>query len=211
MKNILVFGDSIPWGLIPATKFERYGYDKRWPGILQGKLGTEYHIIEENLAARTIDSDDLRPGFEGRNGMSILPALLDSHYPLDMVILSLGLNEIKSIYDWTPAQVAEKLGKMIGLIRNRKPNFHDVSTKIVLVSQPIVESTGFWGELWVGSHDKSIALETEFEKLAGREGIGYIKIKGVTPNANDGVHLDDTEHVKIAEQVYKYIRSHENA
>ena len=34
MKNILAFGDSNTWGLIPGTH-ERYPWEKRWTSILQ--------------------------------------------------------------------------------------------------------------------------------------------------------------------------------
>ena len=41
MKNILAFGDSNTWGLIPGTH-ERYPWGKRWTSILQKKDGTCY-------------------------------------------------------------------------------------------------------------------------------------------------------------------------
>jgi len=206
MKRILVYGDSIPWGLIPATKFERYDYDMRWPGILQSKLGKDYQIIEECLCARTIDSDDIRPGFEGRNGTTYLPTCLDTHYPLDIILLSLGLNEVKSIYDWTPLQVAEKMGRMIELIQNRKPNFHNSNSRIILLSQPTVSNTGFWGDLWVGSSEKSQALYKEYEELAKKTGIDFVDLSEVKPDEKDGVHINDAGHALTAEIVAKFIK-----
>ncbi|MEI6850442.1 MAG: GDSL-type esterase/lipase family protein [Candidatus Saccharibacteria bacterium] len=206
MKRILIYGDSIPWGLVPCTKFERYEYDKRWPGILQSKLGNDYQIIEECLCARTIDSNDPRPGFEGRNGMDYLSPCLDSHYPIDVIILSLGLNELKSIYEWSPLQVAEKMSKMIKLIKNRKPNFHDSNAKIILLSQPFVSNTGYWGELWIGSSEKSRELYGEYKEIAKQEGIDFIDLSEITPDKKDGVHINNTGHNIIAEIVSKYIK-----
>ena len=45
MKNILAFGDSNTWGLIPGTK-ERYSNEIRWTGLVQNKLN-DTKIIEE--------------------------------------------------------------------------------------------------------------------------------------------------------------------
>ena len=205
MKNILVYGDSNAWGLIPTTKFERFDYDTRWPGVLQGLLGDDYRIIEENLCARTIDSDDLRPGFENRNGMTELPMCLDSHYPLDMVILSLGLNELKSIFDWTPAEVAEKMERMIELAKGRQPNFHSHNTQIAFMTQPTVEHTGQWGELWVGAHEKSKRLRQEYVALAQKAGIKLIDAAGVAVDDNDGVHFDAQGHQAVAKVVADFI------
>jgi lysophospholipase L1-like esterase len=206
MKRVLVYGDSIPWGLIPTTKFERYDYDKRWPGILQSELGNGYQIIEECLCARTIDSDDPRPGFEGRNGMAFLLTCLDSHYPLDIILLSLGLNEIKSIYNWTPKQVAGKMGKMIRLAKSRKPYFHDSNPKIILLSQPIVDNTGCWGELWVGSDKKSKELFEEYEALAKKENIEFIDLSVVKADKKDGVHINEDGHKLIAQEIFRFIK-----
>lgn len=205
IKTILIYGDSNAWGLIPTTKFERFDYDKRWPGVLQGLLGDDYRIIEENLCARTIDSDDLRPGFENRNGMTELPMCLDSHYPLDMVILSLGLNELKSLFDWTPAQVAEKMERMIELAKNRQPNFHSHNTQVVLMTQPFVEHTGQWGELWVGANEKSKQLYKEYLALAQKTGVKLLDVADIAVDVNDGVHFDMVGHQAVAKVVADFI------
>ena len=50
--NILCFGDSNTWGYKP-DKSGRYDENIRWTGLLQKKLGSGYHIIEEGLCGRT--------------------------------------------------------------------------------------------------------------------------------------------------------------
>ena len=50
--NILCFGDSNTWGYRPDRK-GRFDENTRWTGLLQQKLGPEYHIIEEGLCGRT--------------------------------------------------------------------------------------------------------------------------------------------------------------
>ena len=54
MKQVLVYGDSNTWGLIPGTT-ERYPWGVRWTSILQEKLkNEEVRIIEEGLCGRII-------------------------------------------------------------------------------------------------------------------------------------------------------------
>lgn len=93
MKEILCFGDSNTYGLIPGTK-ERYGRDTRWTGLLEQHLYEKgYRIIEEGLCGRTtVFEDELR---EGRKGAALLPTLLESHAPIDRVVLMLGTNDCK--------------------------------------------------------------------------------------------------------------------
>ena len=45
MKQILCFGDSNTYGLVPATT-DRYGWGVRWTSIINEKLGLqEYRVI----------------------------------------------------------------------------------------------------------------------------------------------------------------------
>ena len=93
MKRILCFGDSNTWGWNPANK-ERFDENSRWTGILKNKLGENYDIIEEGLNGRTTVWDDPIEGY--KNGKKHLPSCLESHRPLDIVVLMLGTNDLKS-------------------------------------------------------------------------------------------------------------------
>ena len=58
MKEILCFGDSNTYGLIPGTK-NRYGRDTRWTGLIEQQLyGKGCRIIEEGLCGRTTVFED---------------------------------------------------------------------------------------------------------------------------------------------------------
>lgn len=202
MKTILIYGDSLAWGLIPGSKFERFPKNVRWPGRLQELLGEDYDIIEENLCARTIQSDDPRPGFEGRNGMSYLAPCLDSHDPIDLLILALGLNEVKSLFTWTPDEVGKMIGEMIDIIKSRKPNFHERNTKILLLAPPVViEDTGYWGDIWKGSAAKSKELGKVFESVAKEKECYFFDLSKICKTGIDGVHLDEEAHEAVAQAI----------
>ena len=77
MKQILCFGDSNTWGLIPKTN-QRYPWGVRWTSILDNELNrhfnNEYRVIEEGLCGRTTVFDD--PLRDGRNSFKLLPTIL---------------------------------------------------------------------------------------------------------------------------------------
>ena len=56
MKQILCFGDSNTWGLIPKTN-KRYEWGVRWTSLLNESLNDKkegvYRVIEEGLCGRT--------------------------------------------------------------------------------------------------------------------------------------------------------------
>ena len=85
--NILCFGDSNTWGYKP-DKSGRYDENIRWTGLLQKKLGSGYHIIEEGLCGRTtVFQDELR---EGRRGLDLIGVTVEMHNPIDLMIIMLG-------------------------------------------------------------------------------------------------------------------------
>ena len=65
----------------------------RWTGLLQKKLGSGYHIIEEGLCGRTtVFQDELR---EGRRGLDLIGVTVEMHNPIDLMIIMLGTNDCK--------------------------------------------------------------------------------------------------------------------
>ena len=92
MKHVLVYGDSNSWGFEPGSG-KRYGEEVRWTGVLAENLGSDTRVIEEGLNGRTTVFDD--PLEPGRNGKTYLGPCLQSHHPLDLVILMLGTNDLK--------------------------------------------------------------------------------------------------------------------
>lgn len=54
MEQVLIYSDSLTWGIIPNTR-ERLPFDRRWPGIFENTLltaGKEVRIIENCLNGR---------------------------------------------------------------------------------------------------------------------------------------------------------------
>ena len=84
---VLCFGDSNTWGSVPGSQ-ERYPYATRWPGVLQRELGPGYRVIEEGLSGKTTVLDD--PLVPHRNGRRYLRSCMQSHRPLDIVVIFLG-------------------------------------------------------------------------------------------------------------------------
>ena len=92
--QILCFGDSNTWGYVPLT-VDRYPESVRWTGVMAQALGAGFRIIEEGQNGRTTVWDDPLEG-DNKNGLRYLPACLESHHPLDLVIIMLGTNDLKA-------------------------------------------------------------------------------------------------------------------
>jgi lysophospholipase L1-like esterase len=88
---ILCYGDSNTWGYRASTQ-ERLGRWDRWPGVLQRELGDDVHVIEEGQNGRTTVFDI--PFEPNRNGLTHLPVALETHHPLDAVVIDLATNDL---------------------------------------------------------------------------------------------------------------------
>ena len=127
-KRILVFGDSNSWGWTPRKGQEptvRFAKNVRWPGVLAEELGTGYEVIEEALSARTTNLDDPEEDLRSEhlrgatlNGARVLPALLASHLPLDLVVIMLGGNDLKARFKRTPGEIAQAAISLVRIIRD---------------------------------------------------------------------------------------------
>ena len=133
MTNILCYGDSNTWGYDPIRR-SRYNELVRWPMALQRLLGDSYRVVEEGLNGRTTVSEDPVEG--DKNRIRFLPTCLDSHSPLDLVIIMLGSNDLKRRFSVDAFDVAQGLRRMIGLIRTHEYLPSAKAPKVCVVSPP---------------------------------------------------------------------------
>jgi lysophospholipase L1-like esterase len=201
--RILCYGDSLPWGYKPATKHERLPSNVRWTGILQKLLGESYEVIEEGLNSRTLNSDDIRPGKEGRNGAETLITILDTHDPIDLVILMLGTNELKDAFE-TPIEEITKVleEKYVKVILNRESQFRGTKPKLLLISPPKLDiSKEYAQKRYSKSEAKSNMMEQLYQEISERNSCTFLRASKVVEPAEDGVHMNEENHKTLAREI----------
>ena len=100
MKQILVYSDSLTWGIIPGTR-RRLDFNYRWTVFIENLLNqseTKVRVIENCLNGRRTVWDD--PFLPGRKGVDGIQQVIEMHSPLDLVILALGTNDFQSMHDF---------------------------------------------------------------------------------------------------------------
>ena len=205
MQHILCFGDSNTYGLIPATK-DRYDWNTRWTGILSKKIEKNgYRVVEEGLCGRTTIFEDATR--KGRKGADLLPIILETHKPIDTVVLMLGTNDCKTAYGAT----AEKIGSGIELlIKQIKDSDPDIN--IILVS-PIELGEGVWEEGFdtefnENSVEVSKQLPEVYRKIAEKYDADFVAASEYArPSSADREHLNEFGHRKLAEAIYNQFYS----
>ena len=203
--RILCFGDSNTHGT-PADDpdYVRVHADRRWTGVLQRLLGDGFDVIEEGLNGRTTDVDyEDRPGCNRRS--YFLPCLL-SHHPLDVVMVMLGSNDLKSFFGRTPTAIAEALHGYVDDIAANVTDRRGRAPVTVLVS-PIrindtaprfLEVTGENFDLTnLAARSRELALA--IRRVAQERGVLYADAAQVAHAGDDGHHLSLDSHARLAE------------
>jgi lysophospholipase L1-like esterase len=203
MRTVLCFGDSNTWGFDPDTG-ARFPRDVRWPGRLQAALGDEWHVVEEGLNGRTATLDS--PVAFGRSGLSYLQPCLESHAPLDAVLIALGTNDLAERYALTPTDVARAVGLLAEVVRKSDAGVGAAAPLPILVCPPPV-GDATWEEDWAGTPAKSALLPGRFRAVAEEGGYVLIDLGEVTRFGDlDGIHLDAGGHAAVARHVEQALR-----
>lgn len=207
MKTVLCYGDSLTWGY-QAPDGERLRYADRWPTVLQTALGDKVHIIAEGLNGRTTAFDDYLAA-EDRNGARILPTILGTHAPLDLVVILLGSNDLKPVVAGDALSSRGGIKRLIEIIRTHPYGKNIVAPDILIVAPPLItESTDpFFAGLYAGGITESRKLGLLLADLADDEECGFFDASSVAKTTPlDGVHLDADNTRAIGQALIPVLR-----
>lgn len=201
-QRILCFGDSNTWGQRPDTK-ERFGEDIRWTALLQGALGGNYEIIEEGLSSRTTNLEFSRK--PGRKGDAYFRPCVESHYPLDLIVIMLGTNDAKIEFGpREPGKISAALqNDYMHAVRELARNRGEMP-KIAIIS-PIainIQASQFAAK-YTGIYDGRSAetvqkLPAALQAMATANNGYFANAATVARPGDDGIHMDAAGHKALA-------------
>ena len=205
MKEILCFGDSNTWGYDPRDK-GRYGHGARWTSLLQRNLGQAYRVIEEGLNGRTTVWNDPVEG--EKNGFDHLGPCLESHKPLDLVIIMLGTNDLKQRFSVPASDIARSAGRLVEKVQKSTTGREDTAPATLLICPPPLARLSELAEMFEGGVRKSKGLAKHFQAKAEELGCFFSDAGSVIKTSNiDGVHWEPDQHVRFAEALKEKILS----
>jgi lysophospholipase L1-like esterase len=196
MRQILVYADSLTWGIIPETR-RRLAFAARWPGVMEAELaaaGEPVRVVEDCLNGRRTAWDD--PYKPGRNGLVGLEQRVEASSPLALVVLMLGTNDFQSMHQLTVRHSAEGVAALVRAVR-RAPLEPGIPVPEVLVVAPPPIGTPAGAIAWkfAGAAEKSAGLADAYAQVARDLGCRFFDAGTVTgASIVDGVHLDADQH-----------------
>ena len=196
MQTVLIYGDSNTHGTKPLQRpgqSERFSPAHRWPAVMAARLGGDVRVIDEGLPGRTTVHDDPIEG-GARNGLSVLPAILPSHAPIDLLVIMLGTNDLKSRFSVTSWEIARSVERLVLAARAELPGL------AVLIVAPVpVREVGGLKEVYVGAERRQEGLNAHLAQIAKAQGCGFVDAGSYIEVSDiDGVHWDAEAHVSFA-------------
>jgi lysophospholipase L1-like esterase len=204
MHEVLCFGDSNTWGYSPAGD-GRFPRSVRWTGVLQAQLGDSARVIEEGLNGRTTVWDDPVEG--DKNGLRHLPSLLESHAPLDLVVMMLGTNDLKTRFSVPAWDIAASVGRLADIILSSRAGRGDKPPKLLLMAPPPLARLSKWVEMLEGATEKSRLLAPRYKAVAEERGCAFLDAGSVIRSSDlDGVHFEADAHAALGKAVAAEVR-----
>jgi lysophospholipase L1-like esterase len=165
---------------------------------LAARLGAEYRIVEEGLNGRTTRWDD--PIEVGRNGLTYLRPCIESHQPLDLIVVMLGTNDLKRRFDLSASDIAQSAAELAQLAWQFAHVPPESQANVLLVAPPAVSTLTELDQMFDGAREKSRQFSRYYRLAAGWRHMPFFDAGAVIVSSEkDGIHFDADEHRKLGE------------
>jgi len=209
-RTVVCFGDSNTHGASGRLSEQgcRLPFASRWTTVLQKHLGASVVVIPEGLRGRTTVLDDPHNWTNngstdqtGANGGRYLLPCLHSHKPIDLVVLGLGCNDLKTRFGLTPTEIAKGCQLLIHAIKTSACGPGGTAPQVVLVSPPLVRLTEAHPDFGPERERRSAGTIAAYKQLADTEKLGGFVSLTEVPTSEDGLHFDEASSEKIGAMV----------
>jgi lysophospholipase L1-like esterase len=208
MHQILVYADSLTWGIIPNTR-KRLAFEQRWPNILESSLSQRdlhVRIIEDSLnGRRTVWDDPFKPG---RNGLQGLAQRIEIHSPLSLVILMLGTNDFQFSHPYNNAwSSSQGIRALVNEIR-KAPIEPDMPVPPILVicPPPINHPRASSLEKFQGADQRCQGLAEAYRATCSDLNCHFFDSSQLIHASQiDGVHLDADQHQALGRALVEVV------
>lgn len=207
VATVVCFGDSNTWGYSVARATDpvpRLSAEDRWVTVTARALGPGHVVIAEGLPGRTTVFDDPIEG-EHLNGRRLLRACLETHKPVDVVVVVLGTNDLKSLYSASAWDIAQGAGRLLDVVAISGCGPSGSAPQALLVAPPPTRVTGLgapFEDVLEGADAKSECFDAEFSAVAADRGVTYLNAGDVMESSPiDGVHWSPQAHRAIGQAI----------
>lgn len=167
-------------------------------------LGPGHVVVPEGLPGRTTVFDDPVHG-EHLNGRRLLRACLESHKPVDVLVILLGTNDLQRRYSASAWEIAQGAGALLDLAAQSKCGPEGRGLQALLVAPPPTRVTGLHAPveyMLERADEKSRHFDAAFSAVAADRSVAYLNAGDVIESSPvDGVHWSPEAHRAIGQMI----------
>ena len=205
MKRVLCFGDSNTYGCGPMPALgDRVVLARgaRWADVMSAGLGDGWELVVEGLPGRTTVFDDPVEG-EYRNGLRSMRAILESHQPIDVLIICLGTNDMKLRMGLDRQDIALGVQRLVN-----EASVLGIIEQILVVCPPLVKERGDLAEMFKGAEERFVGTAAQMERFARESGAKFLDAGAlIAVDELDGVHWNAEAHAILGRAVVDKVRA----
>ncbi len=206
-KRILCFGDSNTCGVVPQNLQEkhssRWPADIRWTGVAQDLLGKDFDIIESGMSGRTSGFDWIwKADKSNRNGREHLFVSLRTHRPVDLVIVCLGVNELRNNMTASGVDVYLAIKELQKMVQVYVPRAHFLCVVPPRPISRVLNQTepGVWddSDRKFNEFVESVREDHEMNSMDLSQEVNF--------DSEDGLHMNTDNHKTFGELVAQKVK-----
>jgi lysophospholipase L1-like esterase len=209
MTLMMCFGDSNTHGTPPMKEqgeYRRFNANTRWPCRAARNLG--WDLVEEGLPGRTAQWGDAVMG-PIMNGIDGLKIALQSHGPIDWLVIMLGTNDAKARFGASPELITGGIAALLDIAQSPEMQTRHGGFRILLICPPpVMEGVGPIADQFYGATRRGLELPALYEALAASRGVVFLDAgTRMSVSPQDGVHFDEANHALLAGAVAETLRA----
>nr|WP_232343307.1 GDSL-type esterase/lipase family protein [Burkholderia pseudomallei] len=132
---------------------------------------------------------------------------LESHLPVDVVVLMLGTNDLKARFSVTPADIAVSIGVLLAELDACHAGPAGATPQVVLMAPAPIVEVGFLGEIFAGGAAKSRQLAGLYAQMARDAGAHFLDVGEIVEvSPVDGVHFSADQHHVLGKKIAEALR-----
>ena len=163
-------------------------------------------MIEEGLSGRTTVWDDPVEGLH-KNGRNYLLPCLESHQPIDLVILMLGTNDLKRRFSVPAADIAASVGALVDIVQKSATGVGASVPQVLLIAPPPVGKLTEYAEMFLDAAEKSGKFAEYYQDVALEYGCWFLDSGEVIVSSDiDGIHFEAEEHARLGAAVARQVK-----
>lgn len=201
VKKVLIYGDSNTWGDNFITG-KRIPDEKQWVNILKNKYSKDYMFLQEGLPGRLAGNEEKFKPY--KNGKDTFISTFRTNAPVDIVIISLGTNDLQIKYNKKSKDI---INDLLWYKNKLEESFTDEEDKIKYFNNKMPKIIYILPINFDYKVNASVIFDEECEEKR-QEIIEYFKkqnINAIIANSldlfEDGIHLSYQGHEEMAKLV----------